>query len=118
MNEIAVWLAIASIVLTVINGFFPGWLGKVLSRNPRVIMVQRTAFARYDPTKPVRVILDGGIIQDIENIPGDITIEVYDYDTGDADPSDSKLSKDEKGDSVYITVWNHRREEHVDEVIR
>ena len=49
------------------------------------------------------IIVEGGLIQDISNIPHDIEIEVRDYDTDGADEENTK--KDSDGDEYLIGIW-------------
>lgn len=57
----------------------------------------------------IRVIVEGGVVQDISNIPRDIVVEIRDYDTDQLpDPDDpSNYSKeDENGDIYWCTEWD------------
>jgi hypothetical protein len=54
--------------------------------------------------KPIRIVLDGGIIQDVLNLPSGFLIEVYDYSV-DGTPPHPNLKRDEKGKPVWINTW-------------
>jgi len=61
--------------------------------------------------KPIRIYVKGGLIQDIENIPKGITIEVMDFDTEGADEESTTLLTDIGGDSSYgdecfLSIYN------------
>lgn len=51
--------------------------------------------------KPIVVIVRGGVIQDISNIPTDLVIRVQDYDV----EGDENLSFDEDGSPCFISDW-------------
>lgn len=53
--------------------------------------------------KPIRVYVRGGVVQDIENIPKGITIEVIDYDTDGAD--EGRTTKLENGDECFLAIY-------------
>lgn len=49
------------------------------------------------------ITIEGGLVQDVSNIPPGMKVVVRDYDCEGAD--DDELSKDERGDDCYVTVW-------------
>jgi hypothetical protein len=54
-------------------------------------------------TKPVRIIMDGGLIEEVQNVPVGLTIEVYDYDLSDSDHPN--VIKDEEGTLVFHNIY-------------
>jgi hypothetical protein len=57
-----------------------------------------------DEVKVVKVVVEGGVIQDIELPPG-VKVIVHDYDTEGADEDCDHLSQDDNGDEYIETVW-------------
>ena len=51
------------------------------------------------------VIVSGGVIQDVRDIPADCLVEVHDYD---CDDDDTTLDRDENGDAYECIPWPHR----------
>ena len=47
--------------------------------------------------------IEDGMVQAVEGIPGDVTIEVRNYDLGGVD--EKVITKDEKGRSCEIREW-------------
>lgn len=60
------------------------------------------------PKDPILVIVEGGLVQGITNIPPNVTVEVRDYNTGDAKKED--LIQDEDGSYYYSTVVDSQDE--------
>lgn len=52
---------------------------------------------------PITVIVRGGVIQDIQNIPDDITVRVIDYDADGK--SEEDVDRDENGEYCTISTW-------------
>jgi hypothetical protein len=52
--------------------------------------------------------MDGGLIQDILNIPPGIEIEVRDYYATEGD-DDGRILTDEEGKRYYPTLWEHEK---------
>lgn len=52
--------------------------------------------------KVIRITMDGGLIQDIEFIPADVCIEVWDFDV---EGSDNDRRRNERGDEYLFSVW-------------
>jgi hypothetical protein len=53
--------------------------------------------------KTIDIILDGGLVRDIQGIPEDYQVRIRDYDVEDAHPDDVK--KDEKGLECFEFFW-------------
>jgi len=60
--------------------------------------------------KKITVIVEGGVIQEILDIPDDITIEVHDYDV-DTEPDEedefNNTVEDENGDYYWKSEWSN-----------
>jgi len=50
----------------------------------------------------INIFMEGGIIQDIQQIPSDVEIHVYDYDIEGVDSD--RIEKDALGDDCTITI--------------
>lgn len=61
------------------------------------------ALAEQPEVKPIRITMEGGLIQYIDNIPAGTKIEVWDFDTEGMDIEDMK--KNEAGEEYFLTVW-------------
>jgi hypothetical protein len=60
--------------------------------------------------KIINITVEGGVIQDISNIPDDISIEVHDYDCDtEPDPDDeyNSTKEDQNGDFYWESVWEN-----------
>ena len=55
--------------------------------------------------KSVRIIMDGGLIQEVRNIPQGIEIEVFDYDCSAQGDDHPNMTKDEQGKPVFVNYW-------------
>jgi len=55
--------------------------------------------------KPIRIVMDGGLISEVHNIPPGMTVEVYDYDVEGQDITHPNMTKDEKGKRVFVNLW-------------
>jgi len=55
-------------------------------------------------SKPTRIVMEGGLIQEVLNMPPGLILEVFDYDT-DIDADHPNVQKDEQGDDVFINYW-------------
>lgn len=53
----------------------------------------------------IKITVEGGLIQDIENIPDNVVIEVRDYDNEGLTPDDPWYGKDEEGRECAISEW-------------
>jgi hypothetical protein len=53
----------------------------------------------------VKIIVRGGVIQDIQNIPDDVNIRVFDYDVDGV--SNEETGRDDTGDRCMISEWNN-----------
>lgn len=51
------------------------------------------------------IIVSGGFVQDIQNIPKDIVIRVRDYDSGEVCDNEEIIQVDEDGDRYEEGVW-------------
>jgi len=51
----------------------------------------------------ITIVVKGGVIQEILNIPSSTTIQVKDYDIDGADQDD--LQQDENGDRFVESLW-------------
>lgn len=59
-------------------------------------------------TTPVLVIVRGGVIQDIQNIPEGITFEVQDYDVDGLTVEElESLEQDEDGVPYNVSIWKN-----------
>jgi len=47
--------------------------------------------------------MEGGLIQNVTNVPVDTVIEVYDYDVDDR--NHPNVTKDEEGTPVFVNFW-------------
>lgn len=65
--------------------------------------VARTMEIPPEP-KPIRIILDGGLIQEIRNMPDGLAIEVYDYDVARNDDHPN-IRNDEQGKRAFVNIW-------------
>lgn len=56
---------------------------------------------------PIIVTVQGGVVQDIENITPGIEVEVHDYDVETTDPDDHlhPHEHDDDGEPFIRTVW-------------
>jgi len=50
----------------------------------------------------IRIIVSGGLIQEVQNIPAGVVVEVWDYD---CDSDDDGVELDSIGDSVLKSEW-------------
>jgi hypothetical protein len=57
-------------------------------------------------TEPIRIILEGGLIQEIRNIPDGVTIEVFDYDVEGSGRDHPNVIKDEQGEYVFHNIYD------------
>lgn len=56
--------------------------------------------------KIITVIVEGGVIQDILDMPDDIQIHVKDFDC-DSEPEDNGgVREDEDGNCYWFNIWN------------
>lgn len=57
--------------------------------------------------KIINITVEGGIIQNIDNIPEDIEVHVMDFDC-DSDPEEDSdhIRKNEDGDCYWFSVWD------------
>ena len=63
--------------------------------------------------KKIIVIVDGGIVQDVQGIPKRAVIEVHDYDVDGATPEDidpicgkdERLRRDKDGNVYHLSSW-------------
>lgn len=103
--KVCLWLALASIVLTFVNSFYPGWLRSLLisGRLPISHGEQRTEA----PAIPIHIVMDGGLIQDIQYIPAGVTVEVFDYDVEGQDDTHPNMTKDGAGERVFVNIWTN-----------
>lgn len=53
--------------------------------------------------KSMKIFVQGGLIQDIQDIPDGLKIDIYDYDIDGLD--EKELTKDGKGKDCYIKEW-------------
>ena len=51
----------------------------------------------------IHIFMQGGLIQDIQNVPRGCVVYVYDYDLEGVDPED--IQADGVGDPCTITEW-------------
>lgn len=56
------------------------------------------------PQHQITVTVEGGVIQDISDIPPDVKVVVKDYDVEGGDPEDMKT--DDNGDEYFEGIWN------------
>ena len=56
--------------------------------------------------RKIIIIMDGGLIQDIANIPDDIVIEVRDYDIEGTSLEEDELSEDSSGKQYIASQWS------------
>lgn len=54
----------------------------------------------------ILITVDGGIIQDICDIPDNIEIEVHDYDCDEYETDDNNVETDENGDEYWKSIWS------------
>jgi len=55
---------------------------------------------------PITVIVHGGLVQDIRNIPEEVAIRIQDYDIDGLTAEElEKLERDEEGNSCVVSVW-------------
>lgn len=58
--------------------------------------------------KIINVTVEGGVIQDISNIPNDISIEVHDYDCDEEDCDENDpVETDTDGNVYWKSVWEN-----------
>jgi hypothetical protein len=50
----------------------------------------------------IRVIVSGGVIQEVQNIPAGVVVDVWDYD---CDESDDGVEFDSIGDPIVKAQW-------------
>jgi hypothetical protein len=55
--------------------------------------------------KEIRIIVEGGVIQEVYGIPPDVVVRVKDYDVDGCDPS--RLKQDRDGERFFEGVWTH-----------
>jgi hypothetical protein len=60
--------------------------------------------AKAVPQKQILITMDGGVIQDINDIPPGVQVVVRDYDIEDVDSAE--LTADENGDEYIESVYN------------
>jgi hypothetical protein len=53
----------------------------------------------------IRILMDGGLIQAVHNVPDDVVLEVYDYDIEGQDLGHPNMKQDEAGHPVFINRW-------------
>jgi len=54
--------------------------------------------------KEIKIIVSGGLIQDIENIPQNIQVKVFDFDT-EGDEFDPGAHEMIEGKMAYVSIW-------------
>lgn len=54
---------------------------------------------------PIDIIMEGGVIQEVLNIPKGMSVRVIDYDTDGADPLDLSVSPYDEKNKCYISEW-------------
>ena len=63
-----------------------------------------------DPAKPIIVTVEGGVVQNVSNIPAGIAIEVRDYDNGEEateeERADHGMEQDSEGDWYSSEVYS------------
>lgn len=59
----------------------------------------------------IHLFMEGGVIHDIQNIPSNVAVKVYDYDTEGADAD--RIVKDGKGEECVVTEWNNKSQNSV-----
>jgi hypothetical protein len=55
----------------------------------------------------VTITVSGGVVQDISIEGGKVRVQVHDYDTDGADPSDPTIKTDEAGDRYALADWSN-----------
>lgn len=55
--------------------------------------------------KPIRIIVVGGVVQEVLDIPDDIEVVVQDYDIDESDPN--MLEEDAYGDYYIESKWSN-----------
>lgn len=53
--------------------------------------------------KKIVIIVEGGLIQEINNVPVDVVVEVHDYDTDGSEPEREETDKD--GNNYLKSEW-------------
>lgn len=53
--------------------------------------------------KTITITVEGGVIQDIEGIPNDVLIEVWDFDTDGVE--DSRVTTNDIGEAYVLSVY-------------
>ena len=57
-------------------------------------------------TQKIIITVEGGIVQNVNGIPGATIIEVHDYDTdGGILEEDDRLRRDKNGDVYHLSSW-------------
>ena len=54
----------------------------------------------------ILITVEGGVIQDISNIPENTEVEVYDYDCDEYPNDNNNVEVDEDGDEYWKSVWD------------
>jgi hypothetical protein len=54
------------------------------------------------PEDRIIVVVRGGLVEDVTNVPKGVTVEVHDYDTEGAQPGE--LVTDDKGDEHFLII--------------
>lgn len=58
-----------------------------------------------EKSRPIRIVIDGGLVQGITNIPAGIVIEVLDYDVEGADRTHPNMAKDQDDKWMFQNIW-------------
>jgi len=53
----------------------------------------------------IRITVEGGVIQAVENVPEGVIVEVWDFDTEGAPEGDERIRKNEDGDRYYYAAY-------------
>jgi len=64
----------------------------------------------------VTLIVEGGIVQDVQGIPPGLTVEVRDYDV-EPDEDHPSIETEEDGTLVAVHVWEYKEPEEVEMVM-
>lgn len=59
--------------------------------------------SKGDEMKKIKILVRGGLIQDIKGIPTEHFVEIWDYDVDDK--PEEEMTKDKNGDSCYVYEW-------------
>ncbi len=54
---------------------------------------------------PIDIIIEGGVVQEVLNIPKGMSVRVIDYDTEGGDGEDLSVSPYDEKNKCYITEW-------------